>query len=70
MSNNNTKQAFKELCLVSRSGVCILDMQQVLDAARELNLVTLAQIVSADIEAQKFTTGDYYQLVAKAHGVA
>ena len=69
MSNNNTKQAFQELCLVSRAGVCILDLQQVLQAAQQMNLHTLAQIVSADIEAKQTTTGQYYPLVLKAYGL-
>lgn len=66
---NNSKQAFTELCLISRRGVCILDLQQVLKAAQEMNLHTLAQIVSADIEAQQTTTGQYYPLVLKAYGM-
>ena len=62
------KQAFNELCLVSRQGVCILDLKQVLEAAQEMNLHTLAQIVSADLEAKQTTTGQYYPLVAKVYG--
>ena len=65
----NTSKAFNELCLVSRQGVCILDLQKVLEAAQEMNLHTLAQIVSADLEAKQTTTGQYYPLVAKVYGV-
>ena len=65
----NTTKAFNELCLVSRQGICILDLQKVLDAAQQMNLQNLAQIVSADIEAKQTTTGQYYPLVAKVYGV-
>jgi hypothetical protein len=64
----NDQKLFKEFCLVSKSGVCLLDMQQVADAARRIGCNLLADVVTADLEQNKVTTGNYYPLIAWING--
>ena len=63
-------KAVNEICLISREGVCLLDMQQVMDKARELGLTHLAEIVERDLEEKRIVDGDYYTLIAPMFGEA
>lgn len=65
---NTDPKAFNEICILSREGVCLLDMQQVLDKANQMGLNHLAEIVKNDLEEKKIVNGQYYTLVAPIFG--
>lgn len=65
----NTTKALSDLCLVSKEGVCLLDMKQVSEKAKEIGLPVLASIIDQDLENNRITTGQYYPLVAQLYGV-
>jgi hypothetical protein len=58
-----------DLCLVSREGVCLLDMQRVIDTAKSLGLSQLAELVEQDLQENKILDGAYYPIVAGVYGV-
>lgn len=70
MNNKFSQQAFSELCLVSKQGVCILDMGQVGEKAKQLGLKSLATICEQDLQNNQITDGQYYPLVAALYGEA
>lgn len=51
------------VCLVSKDGVCLLDMQQVKDKAQQLGLYPLARLIEKDLSDQKYTNGKYSNLL-------
>ena len=62
-------KAFNQICLISRQdGVCLLDMQQVMDKAAQMGLNHLAELVKNDLESNKIVGGQYYTLVAPIFG--
>ena len=61
-------KAINEICILSRNGVCLLDMQQVVDKAKELGLTHIAEIVERDLEEKQIVGGDYYALIAPMFG--
>ncbi len=67
-ASNTNQQAFQELCLVSKQGICILDFKQVAETARQIGCNTLADLVTQDIEANRITNGNYYPIVATLYG--
>ena len=58
-----------DMCILSRHGVCLLDMQQVVEKAQELGLIQLAELVEKDLEENRITDGEYYPMVAGIYGV-
>lgn len=58
-----------DLCLISRRGVCLLDMEQVAQTAEQLGLNQFARMVREDLDTNRITTGKYYPLVAGLYGV-
>lgn len=64
-----SNQVINELCLVSREGVCILDMKKVVEKAKAIGCDALATLVQKDIDDNKITTGQYYPILATLYGV-
>jgi hypothetical protein len=58
-----------DMCILSRNGVCLLDMQQVIEKAQELGLNQLAELVEKDLQENRITDGEYYPMVAGIYGV-
>jgi len=58
-----------DLCLLSRHGVCLLDMQQVVEKAQQLGLSQLAELVEKDLRENKIIDGQYFPIVAGVYGV-
>ena len=58
-----------DLCLISRHGVCLMDMQQVVEKAQQLGLSQLAELVEKDLMENKITDGEYYPVVSGLYGV-
>jgi hypothetical protein len=61
-------KTINEICIVSRAGVCLLDMKQVADKAKELGLPSLAELIERDLSENKITDGSYYSAVASLYG--
>lgn len=57
-----------DICIVSRHGVCIFDLQQVANAAKELGLPVLAELTER--EKDNSTGGDYYKAIKSLYGAA
>jgi hypothetical protein len=62
-------KAFEQICIVSRGNVCLLDMNQVREAAESMNLRTLADLIAADLDSNQIVDGQYYKLIAPMFGV-
>ncbi len=66
---NTDPKLINDICLISRHGVCLLDMRQVADKAQEIGLTRLAEIVAADLEANQITNGSYAPALAAVYGM-
>lgn len=55
-----------DICLVSREGVCLLDMRQVAEKASQLGLSSLAEL--AERERENSNGGKYYQALKTLYG--
>jgi hypothetical protein len=66
---NTDPKLLNQVCLISREGVCLLDMRQVEAKARELGLMTLANLIETDLEHNRITDGQYFPIVAGVLGV-
>ena len=62
-----TSQITKQICIVSRAGVCILDLKQVSEKAKELGLSQLAEL--AEREQKDSNGGEYYKAMKTLYGV-
>ena len=58
-----------DMCLLSRRGVCLMDMSQVAEKAQQLGLTQLAELVEKDLQENKITDGSYFPLVAGIYGM-
>lgn len=56
-----------QICLVSREGVCLWDLQQVTIKAQELGLSVLAELTER--EKNNSTGGEYYAAIKSLYGV-
>lgn len=68
MVNGDPNKVFDQICIVSRQGVCLLDMEQVADAAERMGLHHLARLVREDLEKQQIDNGNYFRLIAPLFG--
>jgi hypothetical protein len=55
--------ALNQICILSKDGVCLMDLKQVYEAAKANNFSLLAEIVKKSIDAKNSTGGDYYALL-------
>lgn len=56
-------EIIEQMCILSRQGVCLMDMQQVVEAAQALNLNNLAALVRGDLESRQIVDGAYFPIV-------
>jgi hypothetical protein len=61
--------AIRQICILSKDGVCLLDMNRVLEAAKQKNLSDLVEIITRDLPKNDSTNGEYYKLLQQI-GVA
>ena len=54
---------FDDVCIISRHGVCLLDMKQVSAKAQQLGLTRLAEVIESDLQQNRITTGQYYPIL-------
>lgn len=59
-----------DICLISREGICILDMRQVAAKAKELGLTVLAEAIDGDLKANKVMDGQYFPAIQSVLGAA
>lgn len=69
MSQSTDTKTINDLCLVSRQGVCLLDMKQVAEAAKLLGLLGLVELIETDLSQNKVRDGQYYPVIQSLLGV-
>lgn len=57
------KKLFEQICIVSREGVCLMDMGQVIEAAKRKGLHSLAVLVERELENKQTETGEYARAI-------
>jgi hypothetical protein len=67
--NQTQSKLTNDICLLSKHGVCLMDMAQVVEKATELGLTLLAETVATDLSENKITDGAYYPIIANLYGV-
>lgn len=59
----------RDICLVSREGVCLLDMKQVAESAKQLGLTGLADLIEADLSENRILDGQYLPAIKNVLGM-
>lgn len=65
----NTNPLIDQICKVSKHKVCLLDMQQVADKAKELGLLPLAETIETDLKNNRILSGEYAAALSMVMGV-
>ncbi len=65
----NDPKLLNDICFLSRNGVCLMDMGQVAEQAKQWGMTRLAELVEGDLKANKITDGKYAPLIAPLYGV-
>ena len=59
---------FEQVCILSKNGVCILDMRAVLDAAKQRYFIDLVRIIENDLSENKILNGEYSRVIEPIYG--
>lgn len=62
-----TEKILQQICTLSKHRVCIFDLKAVAEKAREIGLVSLAEL--AEREKDNSTGGAYYAAIKSLYGV-
>ena len=60
----------QQICILSKDGVCLLDLRRVLEAAQQKNFRPLVDMVASDIKSGNSTGGEYFKTLQQMGVVA